>query len=539
MLEINREASSSGDKIWFLDLIQLEATSAGLTKQLAYLQDIEAELKDKATNLPDIEQNLAELTRQLAVSQRTYDLLQNQLSLIEVAANQNIGNVRVIAYATRPEIPVSSRAVGYLSAVSLGLIGAAGIMYVLESQDNSIRTVKEAKQLFGYSWLGVIPTFDKPQSLTLPNSDNLLAPSLMIRDYPGSSVSESYRMLQSNLRSLSGDRDIQSIVITSSTSGEGKSTVAANLAGAMAQIGHKVLLIDANLHTPAQQQIWNTYSDYGLKNLLADNLDFRLATETVMENLSIVTSGGISASPATLLDSYRMKDLIHYWSRVYDFVLIDSPSLDVAADAPILGKMADGVLLVVQPDKINQDQVKFAKETLESSKQNVLGVVFNSVNPKLDTSGRYYSALQTQQNALPEAKLAENEEGFWDSILRLSQESSKLHLSSTTNPQQLLETPIDQLEETISYLEEDLATLSELVKEQEDELFAQRQNVRKLQRKVNLAAVNDRSSLEKELAQEQENKKMLDETLVGQRRNLARKRQILRQYQDILAVKQT
>lgn len=536
--EINPQFAKVPQELAF-SLIELEATIAGLTKQLAYLSEIETELKNKAAGFPEIEQDFKQLQRELAVFQRTYDLLQDQLSMIDVAVNQNINNVRVIAYATRPETPINSRGVGYLLSISLGLIGALGTVCILESRDNSLRSVKKAKQLFGYNLLGSIPTYDKSQSSTLPSSEDLITPPLLVRDNPGSSVSESYRMLQSNLRSLNDDCDVQSVVVTSSVSGEGKSTVAANLAGAMAQVGHKVLLVDADLHSPTQQQIWNTYSDYGLKNLLADNLDFRLATETVMQNLSIVTSGGISASPAILLDSFKMKDLIDYWSRVYDFIIIDTPSLSVAADAPILGKIADGIILVVKPEEINHSQAEFAKETLENSGQKVLGVVFNSVDPKIDASGHYYSSLENQQNVLPEAKLlASTKEEFWDSILRISQESPKVQLDSTSNTQQLLDTPTDKLEESVDYLQQDLEKLSALVKEQEDELFVKRQTVRKMQRKLNLAPTADRPALEKKLAQEQENKQMLDETLIGQRRNLARKRQILRQYQDILAVKQ-
>lgn len=540
-----------------VELIKLESSSVGLSQQIAYLSQIEQEMQKKAANLPAIEQQLTQLERQLDVSQRTYELLQNQLSLIEIAANQNIDNVRVIAYAIVPDAPVFSRSVGYIAAVSLGFISAATVIYFLEAKDRSLRTVEEAKLLFGYNLLGLIPSFGQSgltnfsESRNFSESKNLLAPPLIVKDEPNSSVSESYRMLQSNIRSLIGDRkngstlrdrQIQTIVVTSSGSGEGKSTVAANLAAAMAQVGHKVLLVDANLHSPVQQYIWNTYSDYGLSNLLIENLDSRLAIETVMTNLSVITSGAIPSSPGNLLDSYRMKDLMHYWSRVYDFIIIDSPSLDRAADAPILGRMADGILLVVKPEGINHSQANFAKETLKGSGQNVLGIIFNDINPKVDANGHYYIFPKEEAKILSQAKSSnqETEEEFWQTITRLAQETPTLKTNSSTitNPQKLLETPVDKLEETINYLQKDLTNLTALVKEQEDELFMKRQTVRKLQRKISLASIAERITLEEELAQEQENKQMLDATLIGQRRTLARKRQILRQYQEILEVKQ-
>jgi len=536
------------------ELVRLEADKTGLNKQLTYLTNAEKDLQKKADKLPDLELNLAALQRDLDNSKQTYELLQNRLGAIKVASNQDIGNVRIISYATIPENPISSRMFGLVSAMTLGLISAIGVIYLLEIKNSSLKTVEEARKIFGYSWLGVIPSFNQYQAPALVSSSrDLSIPPLVVKDYPGSSVSESFRMLQSNLRFLNSNQQLQTIVITSPISGEGKSTVAANLATAMAQVGHKVLLVDADLHSPVQQSIWNTYSDYGLSHLLAENLDSRLAIETVMQNLSILNAGALPPSPATLLDSYRMKDLIYYWSRVYDYVIIDSPALETAADAPILGRMADGVLLVVKPESVNHAQANFAKETLERSGQNVLGIVFNDVNPDFDPSAHHYHPLEGRQHqkSLPETKLEtkskfetksvnELEEGLWATIQRISQdsESPQYLLNPSTDEEKIQSIPNNQLEETISYLQKDLEELTELVKEEEDELFRKRQVVRKLQRKINLASLEERYSLEKELDQEQEFKNMLDETLVGQRRNLNKKREVLRKYQYAFEARQ-
>ncbi len=529
------------------ELVRLESDKTGFDKQIAYLTKVEKELQENVTRLPVLEQNLTALQRDLDNSKQTYELLQRQLSSIIVASNQDIGNVRVISYATVPDKAISSRMFGVVSAMTLGLISAIGVIYLFEIKNRSLKTVEEARKLFGYSWLGIIPSFDQYQAPALVESSrDLSIPPLVVKDYPGSSVSESFRMLQSNLRFLNSNQQSQTIVITSPISGEGKSTVAANLATAMAQVGHKVLLVDADLHSPVQQSIWNTYSDYGLSHLLAENLDSRLAIETVMKNLSILNAGALPPSPATLLDSYRMKDLIYYWSRVYDYIIIDSPALETAADAPILGRMADGVLLVVKPESVTHAQANFAKETLERSGQNVLGIVFNDVDPEFDPSGHHYHPLEgKQQKSLPaettnSQSVNELEEGLWATIQRISQdyEAPQYLLNPSTDDDQIQSIPNNQLEETITYLQKDLEELTELVKEEEDELFRKRQAVRKLQRKINLAPFEERSSLEKELDQEQEFKNMLDETLVGQRRNLNKKREVLRKYQYAFEARQ-
>ena len=537
------------------ELVKLESSRIGLTQQIDNLVKLQQGLQLEAAKLPELEQKLTQLLRESAVSQETYGLLQKQLSLIELAANQNIGNVRVIEEAIKPIEPISSRLVGYLSSIILGTVAAAGLAYLLEAKDRSLKTVEDAKLLFGYSNLGVIPAFGS-QGLALEGSLDRATPPLIVRDYPNSALSESYRRLQSNLRYLSGDRQKQAIVVTSSVAHEGKSTVAANLACAMAQVGNKVLLVDANLRNPQQQSIWGTYSNNGLSNLLAENLDPRLSTETVMKNLSVISSGGLPASPGTLIDSYRMKDLIYYWSRIYDYIVLDTPALDKAADASILGKMVDGVLLVVKPEQVNRSQAKFTKEALELAGQNVLGIVFNDVNPQLDSSIPQYHSLGEEeqngqgQNVLPgdvssvNAGTVNKSEGeLWDVFSGDPKPKSRTPvlaaLDTEVDARTIQSSSVRQLEETISYLQKDLEDLSKLVKEQEDELFNKRQIVRQLQRKVNASSTPERFELEKELAQEQEIKQLLDDTLVGQRRTLNRKRKILRQYQEALQAKQS
>ena len=541
------------------ELVRLESSRIGLNQQIDNLVKLQQDLQLQAAKLPELEQQLTQLLRESAVSQETYGLLQRQLSLIELAANQNIGNVRIIEEAIKPIEPISSRLVGYLSSVILGTVAAAGLAYILEAKDRSLKTVDNAKQLFGYNGLGVLPSFNG-QGPALTGDADQDTPPLIVRDYPSSALSESYRRLQSNLRYLSGDRKNQTIVVTSSVTGEGKSTVAANLACAMAQVGNKVLLVDANLRNPQQQSIWGTYNNSGLSNLLADNLDHRLSTETVMKNLSVISSGGLPASPGTLIDSYKMKDLIYYWSRIYDYIVLDTPALDKAADASVLGKMADGILLIVKPEQVSHSQAKFTKETLELSGQNVLGIVFNDVNPRLDASIPQYHPLEEEsqngkdQNVLPgdvgrvatsngNSTFTKSEGELWDVFSSTNTSKSKgsalTTLDTEVDTKTIQGNSVKQLEETITYLQNDLEDLTKLVKEQEDELFLKRQAVRQLQRKVNAANTPERFTLEKELAQEQEAKQLLDETLVGQRRNLTRKRKVLRKYQEALQTKRS
>ena len=468
-------------------------------------------------------------------------MLWKQLETVKIAESQDPGNVRVISNAVVPNSPISSRSVGYLASGSLALLAAAGVVYLLEISDKSIRTIDEAKQLYGYNWLGMIPSTDRIDMLSLPeandNSDPSI-PKLVVKDYPSLPLSESYRMLQSNIKFLNSDQTAKTIVITSSAAQEGKSAVAANLSAAMAQVGNKVLLVDANLHTPIQHRIWDRYNDSGLSNVIAEQLDPRMTIEEVMPNLDLLTSGTATLSPATLLDSQRMRMLMDYWSERYDFVIFDTPSLDMTADAPIMGRMADGVLLVVRPGFVERSQATFTKEMLAQSGINMLGIIFNGVTPQFDSTPFYYQPLSSQQanghqNRLVEGTSSSKEE-LWDTVSSMAKQSQKTKLNEDLGERELQSASIEKLESMVLSLQQDLGDLTHLVREQEEELLNQRQKVKKLQRQANLATENERFYIESELSQEQDRKRMLDETLVGQRRNLEKRRQMLHQYQQAL-----
>jgi capsular exopolysaccharide synthesis family protein len=158
----------------------------------------------------------------------------------------------------------------------------------------------------------------------------------------------------------------------------------------MAQMERRVLLIDGDLHRPIQDKIWDISNNYGLSNVIVGQVEIMKAIKKVMDNLDVLTSGVVPPSPASLLDSKRMASLVESFSAYYDCVIIDAPSLNLAADAATLGQMADGVLLVVRPGVVDSVNATLACELLEKSGQNVLGQVVNGVVPQNEQHMRYY-----------------------------------------------------------------------------------------------------------------------------------------------------
>ncbi|MBO3462264.1 polysaccharide biosynthesis tyrosine autokinase [Aetokthonos hydrillicola Thurmond2011] len=380
------------------DLFKLESSSIGLTSQYAALSSIQAKYKQRLNSLPRLEQQQRQLERKVQVAQSNYSLLLQKLQESRIAENQNIGNASLVSSAQVPQKPIASPIVSYLSASLLSTMAALATVLFLEATDKSIKTVDEAKQLTGLTLLGIIPSFNKPKRCGGHQQTELFNSGLVVRDTPRSAISEAFRMLRANLRFVNADKQVKVIVVTSSVPREGKSTVAANLAIAMAQTDRKVLLIDGDMYRPAQHQIWEVPNNQGLSNVIIGQTQLNNAVQQVMDNLDLLTSGFVPPSPASLLDSKRMAYLMETFVVNYDFIIIDTPALTVAADGAILGQMTDGVLFVVRPGVVDSVNARAACALLAKSRQNVLGQVVNGVIPKNEPHSYYYFTEEYEQD---------------------------------------------------------------------------------------------------------------------------------------------
>jgi len=256
----------------------------------------------------------------------------------------------------------------------------------LDARDRTVKTVQEIKDRLGYTVLGSIP-------LVKTKMDNTSS-FLPLRDLPQSSASEAFRMLQANLKFSSVDQKIKVIVFTSSIPNEGKSTVSANLGMALAELGHRVLIIDADLRRPSQHQVWEEPNAVGLSNVLVEDKEVNSVVKELMPNLDVLTAGAPPPNSTALLDSQRMKDVLNQCSLDYDYVLVDTPPLAVAADAAILGRLGQGVLLVVRPNVVAGSNLDNTKEILQRSGQPLLGMVVNGVIPDNEPDSYYYYCAQ-------------------------------------------------------------------------------------------------------------------------------------------------
>ncbi|MDW7675417.1 MAG: CpsD/CapB family tyrosine-protein kinase [Bacillota bacterium] len=207
---------------------------------------------------------------------------------------------------------------------------------------------------------------------------------------PKSPVAEAFRTLRTNLYYSNLDQELKKVMFTSAGPGEGKSTILANLAVAVAQTGKKVLVIDADLRKPVQHKIFQISNLKGLTNLLVEEFELQqVAQATKVENLSIITSGPIPPNPSELLGSARMERFLK-GIEGFDIVFIDAPPAIAVTDPVILSSKVDGVMIVINSKTVKIEMAKHAKEQLTKANAKILGVVLNNVEYKGEDYQYYY-----------------------------------------------------------------------------------------------------------------------------------------------------
>jgi len=216
--------------------------------------------------------------------------------------------------------------------------------------------------------------------------------SLVTVANPRSPISEAYRALRTNIQFSSIDRSLHSLLVTSTSPEEGKSTVLANLAVTFAEAGSQVILVDADLRRPSLHVLFGLSNQVGLTTAVLDDGGALPIQDTPVPNLRLLTSGPLPPNPAELLGSQRMDRIIEGLRAMADYVLFDSPPIVAVTDAAVLGRRLDGVLLVVDAGKTKRDHARRAKALLEKVNAHLLGVVLN--NAELDLSLYQYYAEQ-------------------------------------------------------------------------------------------------------------------------------------------------
>ncbi len=210
---------------------------------------------------------------------------------------------------------------------------------------------------------------------------------ITLRD-PRSPAADAYRTLRTNLSFSSLDKPLETLGVTAPAEESGKAITAANLAVTFAQLGKKVVLVDADLRRPTLHQIWGVDNANGLTTMLLEALEHPPLVATEVETLSLLPSGTLPANPVDVLASTRMDQVIEQLKEIADILVFDMPPVLVAADASVLGQKLDGITLVVRANHTRRDHTSQAKQQLDHVKINLLGAVLVDASP--DRTSREY-----------------------------------------------------------------------------------------------------------------------------------------------------
>ena len=216
--------------------------------------------------------------------------------------------------------------------------------------------------------------------------------SLITVTKPNSVIAEQFRTIRTNIQFSMIDKELKTIIFTSSGPFEGKSTVAANIGSVFGDQGKRVLLVDADMRKPTVNKTFHLPNTTGLSTLITSrSMQVDEVVQSVEEaGLDIITSGPIPPNPSELLNSNRMNEIIEELEGKYDLILFDMPPIVSVTDAQVMATKTDGVVFVVRRNIAHKEDVAHAKELLDMVHANVLGVVFNGAEKKTDRSYSYY-----------------------------------------------------------------------------------------------------------------------------------------------------
>jgi len=379
----------------FTNLLTIQAENDYLKEKTQALGDIVSQYRRELNRLPGKSLELANLQREAQVNNTIYIMLREKFEENRIAEAGQIGSVRIIDFAKRPEFPISpKKKMNVLLGLMLGIGLGVGLTFGREYLDNSLKSIEDVEHL-GFSVLGSIP-FIAPQAMVQHmkvngNGEIKEIQSRLISHFaPKSPVSEAYRSLRTNIQYCRPDSSIKTGIVTSSGPGEGKSTSVSNLAITFAQTGAKTLLVDCDLRRPVLHGIFGLNRGEGVTNVLAGKSSFdAVVRSTKIDNLDLITAGVLPPNPSEMLASKAMDAFIEEASSRYEMVLFDSPPVIAVTDAAILSRKLDGVVLVMKSGQTNRDALMRAKQLLDNVNANIFGITVNGVNVD-DMYGSYY-----------------------------------------------------------------------------------------------------------------------------------------------------
>jgi capsular exopolysaccharide synthesis family protein len=355
------------------------------------------QMSGRLTSLPVQTLQYARLERDLKLNEKLYLTMKQKYEESRITEAGQLGKVRILDPALMARKIKPNKKMDLIIGIFLGIVLGLSYAFVREILDNTVKAVEHLERK-GLTILGIIPDMlganpkNSIRNITAPSKGGTeIKRRLITYEDPKSPISESYRSLRTNISYASTiDKKIKSLLVTSSQPGEGKSTTTANLAIAFAQLRKKTLLVDADLRKPVQHNVFGHPRGPGLSEYLIGeitDLDLILHS-TKIENLSIITAGGLPPNPSELLGSGAMSILVDKLEDDWDIVLFDSPPIVAVTDASMISGELDAIALVVKAGQTERSAVDRALDTIRNVRAPLIGAVLNGAS-QASLGGKY------------------------------------------------------------------------------------------------------------------------------------------------------
>lgn len=347
-------------------------------------------LNARIRTLPTVQQDALRLERDVKVNTELYQQLRNSALQLQLVREGKIGNVRVIDEAAPPEEPVGPNRTAILGvAVLAGLLGGIAIALARNAFFRGVRNAQEIEAQTSLNVYSTIPLSPTQGQLARKVVEKLPGLHLLASAAPDDPAVESLRSLRTALQFAMLEATSNRIVISGPTPGVGKSFVSANFAALMASTGKRVLLIDADLRKGHLNQYFGQPRARGLSELIIGSLQLQeVIRPNLLPNLDLITTGTLPPNPAELMMSGALANALEQLSARYDYVIVDTPPVLVAADAPALAVHAGSVLLVARAGMTQMGELHECAKRLSHAGKNTTGVLLNG----LDLTRRHYGS---------------------------------------------------------------------------------------------------------------------------------------------------
>ncbi len=397
LIAVNSRIAGTSNRLMAAVRSQIQSLDA----RIVAMDNLRAQGSSQIAAAPAAEAQEGQLEQRVQNIQKMADALQSELQLAKMAEAVEAGSVEIVDLAGLPGGPIptgSSRKIAL--GVVIGLLLGIGLAVVVDGMNTSIRRRTDIERMLQVPGLAVIPRFVQAKT-----SDRIIARALPRRTGNGkgkkpdlltladirSSSAEAYRTLRTNLIFSQSVQALRTIVVTSASPGEGKTTTAANLAVSFAQYGMRVLLVDCDLRRARLHKVFDIGREPGITDMVLGREEPEAVTrETDTPGLYVIPSGVLPPNPTELLGGERMRTCLATLSEAFDLIILDTPPLLAASDGAILATLSDGVVLVLKAGATESDAAQQAIQQLAAVGARVIGAVLNDPDAKVAMYSGYY-----------------------------------------------------------------------------------------------------------------------------------------------------